>query len=95
MEAGKFYSISVHSPFSLSPINIGTGSGSFSHATSRTIGTEGRLYSYEFHEGRAAKAQEDFTRHGINNITLTHRNVCKDGFDIKDIADAGKCSLDG
>ncbi|EIN12928.1 tRNA methyltransferase complex GCD14 subunit [Punctularia strigosozonata HHB-11173 SS5] len=69
-------------------VEAGTGSGSFSHSLARTIGPSGHLYTYEFHETRAQKAQEDFVRHGMNNVTLAHRNVCKDGFTVVDQADA-------
>lgn len=70
-------------------IEAGTGSGSFSHSTARTIGPTGHLWSYEFHEARANKAREEFTRHGMDSIvTLTHRNVCKDGFTVEDTVDA-------
>ena len=34
--------------------------------------------------------REEFTRHGMDDVvTLTHRNVCKDGFTVEDTADAG------
>lgn len=70
-------------------IEAGTGSGSFSHSIARTIGSAGHLYSYEFHEARASKARDEFTRHGMNDfVTLTHRNVCKDGFTVVDEVDA-------
>ncbi|KAI0087721.1 tRNA methyltransferase complex GCD14 subunit-domain-containing protein [Irpex rosettiformis] len=70
-------------------IEAGTGSGSFSHSTARTIGETGHLWSYEFHEARANKAREEFSRHGIDNtVTLTHRNVCKEGFTVVDTVDA-------
>ncbi|KAH9889796.1 tRNA methyltransferase complex GCD14 subunit [Cubamyces lactineus] len=70
-------------------IEAGTGSGSFSHSVARTIGPRGHLWSYEFHETRANKAREEFTRHGMDDIvTLTHRNVCKDGFTVVDTVDA-------
>ncbi|PCH40266.1 tRNA methyltransferase complex GCD14 subunit [Wolfiporia cocos MD-104 SS10] len=70
-------------------IEAGTGSGSFSHSVARTIGPNGHLWSYEFHEARANKAREEFVRHGMNDIvTLTHRNVCKDGFTVIDTVDA-------
>ncbi|PIL22402.1 hypothetical protein GSI_15090 [Ganoderma sinense ZZ0214-1] len=70
-------------------IEAGTGSGSFSHSVARTIGPTGHLWSYEFHETRASKAREEFTRHGMDDIvTLTHRNVCKDGFTVEDTVDA-------
>ncbi|TFK23065.1 GCD14-domain-containing protein [Coprinopsis marcescibilis] len=71
-------------------IEAGTGSASFSHSVARTIGSTGKLYSFEFHEQRAAKAQEEFERHGMSSfVTLQHRNVCKDGFsDVVDEVDA-------
>ncbi|KAF9016510.1 tRNA methyltransferase complex GCD14 subunit [Hymenopellis radicata] len=70
-------------------IEAGTGSASFSHSVIRTIGSSGHLWSYEFHEARAEKAREEFTRHGfLDIVTLTHRNVCKDGFTVTDTADS-------
>ncbi|RPD77973.1 GCD14-domain-containing protein [Lentinus tigrinus ALCF2SS1-7] len=70
-------------------IEAGTGSGSFSHSVARTIGPTGHLWSYEFHEARATKAREEFTRHGMDDIVmLTHRNVCKEGFTVTDTVDA-------
>ncbi|KAI9568478.1 tRNA methyltransferase complex subunit Cpd1 [Boletus coccyginus] len=70
-------------------IEAGTGSGSFSHSVARTIGTSGHLYSYEFHEARADKAREEFVRHGMEDmVTLTHRNVCKDGFTVENLVDS-------
>ncbi|KAH7909239.1 tRNA methyltransferase complex subunit Cpd1 [Hygrophoropsis aurantiaca] len=70
-------------------IEAGTGSGSFSHSVVRTIGSAGHLWSYEFHEVRAEKAREEFNRHGMADIvTLTHRNVCKDGFTVTDTVDS-------
>ncbi|KAK2465391.1 hypothetical protein APHAL10511_002745 [Amanita phalloides] len=70
-------------------LEAGTGSGSFSHSIARTIGPSGHLWTYEFHEARATKAREEFARHGMNGVvTLTHRNVCKDGFTVVDQADA-------
>ncbi|KAJ8691628.1 tRNA (adenine-N(1)-)-methyltransferase catalytic subunit trm61 [Pleurotus ostreatus] len=70
-------------------VEAGTGSGSFSHSVARSVGKTGHLWSYEFHELRASKAKEEFTRHGLADIvTLTHRNVCKDGFTVESAADA-------
>ncbi|KAI0662019.1 tRNA methyltransferase complex GCD14 subunit [Cubamyces menziesii] len=70
-------------------IEAGTGSGSFSHSVARTVGPRGHLWSYEFHETRANKAREEFTRHGMDDVvTLTHRNVCKEGFTVVDTVDA-------
>ncbi|KAI0769956.1 tRNA methyltransferase complex GCD14 subunit [Fomes fomentarius] len=70
-------------------IEAGTGSGSFSHSVARTVGHTGHLWSYEFHEARASKARLEFARHGMEDIvTLTHRNVCRDGFTVVDTVDA-------
>ncbi|KAJ7464677.1 tRNA methyltransferase complex GCD14 subunit [Mycena galericulata] len=70
-------------------IEAGTGSGSFSHSVARSIGPSGRLWSYEFHEARAKKARDEFAQHGMSEIvTLTHQNVCKDGFNLTDAADS-------
>ncbi|KAF8215001.1 tRNA methyltransferase complex GCD14 subunit-domain-containing protein [Mycena galopus ATCC 62051] len=70
-------------------IEAGTGSGSFSHSVARSIGPSGHLWSYEFHEARAKKAREEFAQHGMSDIvTLTHQNVCKDGFNLTDAVDS-------
>jgi len=38
--------------------------------------------------------REEFIRHGMQDIvTLTHRNVCKDGFTVENLADAGMYSF--
>ncbi|KAH9985043.1 1-methyladenosine methyltransferase catalytic subunit Gcd14 [Russula compacta] len=70
-------------------VEAGTGSASFTHSIARTVGATGHVYSYEFHEARASKAAEEFALHGISDIvTLTHRNVCKNGFTVTDTADS-------
>ncbi|KAG8691888.1 tRNA (adenine-N(1)-)-methyltransferase catalytic subunit trm61 [Ceratobasidium sp. 423] len=70
-------------------VEAGTGSGSFSHSIARTIGPTGKLFSFEFHEQRANKAREEFARHGIEEfVVLQHRNVCKDGFGLRNEVDA-------
>lgn len=63
-------------------IEAGTGSGSFSHAFARTAG---HLYSFEFHPVRYEQARLEFEEHGLlaENVTITHRDVCEDGFTIK------------
>jgi hypothetical protein len=70
---------------------IGTGSGSFSHSIARTIAPTGHLFSFEFHERRADIARQEFKDHGLDKlITLSHRDVCQDGFDLQDTVNAGK-----
>ena len=67
-------------------IEAGTGSGSFSHSFARTIGVEGRLFTYEFHEPRYIEAKKELEDHGLlANTVITHRDVCNDGFEILNI----------
>ncbi|OAV99969.1 hypothetical protein PTTG_11829, partial [Puccinia triticina 1-1 BBBD Race 1] len=71
-------------------IEAGTGSGSFSHSIARTIGPGGKLFSFEFHEERHAKAAAEFQAHGLISsvggpIQLAHRNVIRDGFGDLDV----------
>ncbi|KAF7298686.1 tRNA (adenine(58)-N(1))-methyltransferase catalytic subunit TRM61 [Mycena indigotica] len=89
IEAGPCASVESSSFPTTTKHRVGTGSGSFSHSVARTIGPSGRLWSYEFHEARAKKASDEFSRHGLAEIiTLTHQNVCKDGFNVTDEADS-------
>ncbi|CAO3680562.1 unnamed protein product [Umbelopsis ramanniana] len=70
-------------------IESGTGSGSFSHSIARTIAPTGHLFSFEYHEERANLARQEFKDHGLDDlITLTHRDVCKDGFGLSDTVNA-------
>lgn len=50
---------------------------------------DGRVWSFEFHAGRAAKAWDEFEQHGLfPTLSLRHRNVVKLGFGLEDAADA-------
>ncbi|KAJ3252928.1 tRNA (adenine(58)-N(1))-methyltransferase catalytic subunit trmt61a [Boothiomyces macroporosus] len=69
-------------------IEAGTGSGSFSHSISRTTYPNGHLYTFEYHQERAQKALLEFKEHGLNNITVEHRDVCKNGFGIENKVNA-------
>lgn len=70
-------------------IESGTGSGSFSHSIARTIAPHGRLYSFEYHKERATLAQKEFDQHGFGDIIkMHHRDVCKEGFQLKDTVSA-------
>ncbi|KAH9502795.1 tRNA (adenine(58)-N(1))-methyltransferase catalytic subunit trmt61a [Bulinus truncatus] len=67
----------------------GTGSGSLSHAIIRTILPAGHLFTFEFHKERSEKALEEFTQHHIKDfVTVTHRDVCTDGFQLSNHVDA-------
>lgn len=49
----------------------------------------GRVWSFEFHAGRAVKAWNEFEDHGLfPTLSLRHRNVCKMGFGLQGVADA-------
>ncbi|PWN37834.1 tRNA methyltransferase complex GCD14 subunit [Meira miltonrushii] len=50
---------------------------------------EGRVWSFEFHAGRAVKAWHEFEQHGLfPTLSLRHRNVVKNGFGLEGVADA-------
>ncbi len=72
-------------------VESGTGSGSFSHSIARAVGASGHLYTFDFHEERAAKATKEFADHRLEGIiTSRARDVCTDGFGLDPIADAGR-----
>ncbi|KAJ9096970.1 tRNA (adenine-N(1)-)-methyltransferase catalytic subunit trm61 [Naganishia cerealis] len=67
-------------------IEAGTGSASFTHSFARTVGLEGRVFTYEFHEPRFVEAKAEIESHGLDSNTyITHRDVCNDGFEVENI----------
>ena len=71
-------------------VEAGTGSGSMTHSLSRAVGPKGRVLSYEYHETRYKAAKAEFEEHGLSNVELSHRNVCKDGFGDQRDVEAGQ-----
>eukprot|EP00741_Cyanophora_paradoxa_P022959 tig00021531_g22178.t1 len=70
-------------------IESGTGSGSLSTSLARAIAPDGHLHTFEFNEARQKRAVEDFKKNKIDHlITSLHRDVCRDGFQMTDAADA-------
>jgi len=70
-------------------IESGTGSGSLSHSILRTIAPNGHLHTFDFHQQRVDLAQEEFKNHGwVDQVTVKQRDVCQNGFDLNDVADA-------
>ncbi|KAM0789842.1 hypothetical protein ACM66B_006689 [Microbotryomycetes sp. NB124-2] len=70
-------------------IEAGTGSGSFTHAIARSVGSGGAVHSFEYNEERYLKAKQEFTDHELDDVVrLRHRNVCKDGFDLDSSVDS-------
>lgn len=62
-------------------IESGTGSGSLSHALIRSVKPHGHLFTFDFHESRCKTATEEFENHGLSDfVTVTHRDVCENGF---------------
>lgn len=66
-------------------IEAGTGSASFTHSFARTLGKQGKLFTYEFHEPRYLEAKKELQQHNLINTLITHRDVCEDGFEIENI----------
>ena len=70
-------------------VESGTGSASLSHALIRTVYSHGHLHTFEFHEGRAQMARDEFAAHQLaEHVTVYHRDVCNDGFALSGVADA-------
>ncbi|KAJ3030189.1 UNVERIFIED_CONTAM: tRNA (adenine(58)-N(1))-methyltransferase catalytic subunit trmt61a [Siphonaria sp. JEL0065] len=70
-------------------VESGTGSGSFSHSIARTIAPSGTLHTFEYHEERVLKFKDELKLHALTDIVkVQHRNVCKDGFGLENVADA-------
>lgn len=70
-------------------IESGTGSGSLSHSIARTVAPNGLLYTFDFHEERVKKAIEEFEDHNLLSIIKAQqRDVCEEGFNLEEIADA-------
>ncbi|POR33761.1 tRNA (Adenine(58)-N(1))-methyltransferase catalytic subunit trm61 [Tolypocladium paradoxum] len=73
-------------------IEAGAGSGSFTHASARAVYSgyprnaaekKGKVFSFEFHEPRYEKMQEEIKNHSLEGIVhITHRDVYRDGFSI-------------
>ncbi|RDA90213.1 hypothetical protein CP533_1073 [Ophiocordyceps camponoti-saundersi (nom. inval.)] len=68
-------------------IEAGAGSGSFTHASARSVYDEdagGQVFSFEAHEPRFRKMQEEIRDHALEGIVrITHRDVYRDGFLIE------------
>jgi len=46
----------------------------------------GHLYTFEFNERRVVQAKEEFSLIGLKDcITVTHRDVCENGFEIEGV----------
>lgn len=62
----------------------GTGSASFSHSVARTIGSAGKLHSFEFHQERAAKAKLVYM--ASTSFFSPHQSIRFPGKSLRDMA---------
>ncbi|KAI1149911.1 tRNA methyltransferase complex GCD14 subunit [Nemania diffusa] len=82
-------------------IEAGSGSGSFTHAAARSVyngyprgsdDKKGKVWSFEFNEGRFLKMREEVQDHLLNKIVqVTHRDVYNDGFLVNDESPGAEC----
>ncbi|KAL8133943.1 hypothetical protein AgCh_009128 [Apium graveolens] len=57
-------------------LELGTGSGSLTNSFARAVAPSGHVYTYDFHEQRAASAREDFERTGLSSlVTMGLRDI--------------------
>ncbi|KAL5796998.1 hypothetical protein ACOSQ2_001818 [Xanthoceras sorbifolium] len=62
-------------------LESGTGSGSLTTSLARAIAPTGHVYTFDFHEQRAASARQDFEQTGVNSlITVGVRDIQGEGF---------------
>uniref|UniRef100_A0ACD5UPF1 Uncharacterized protein n=1 Tax=Avena sativa TaxID=4498 RepID=A0ACD5UPF1_AVESA len=62
-------------------LESGTGSGSLTTSLARAIAPQGRVYTFDFHDQRAASAREDFEKNGLSSlITVAVRDIQGEGF---------------
>lgn len=61
-------------------VESGTGSGSLTFALAQAVGSEGKVYTFDFHEQRATEARAAFERLGVRNVVVSQADACNDGF---------------
>ncbi|KAK6913088.1 tRNA (1-methyladenosine) methyltransferase catalytic subunit Gcd14 [Dillenia turbinata] len=65
-------------------LESGTGSGSLTTSLARAVAPTGHVYTFDFHEQRAASAREDFDKTGLSSlITVDVRDIQGQGFPDK------------
>ncbi|KAG4945635.1 hypothetical protein AAZX31_15G075400 [Glycine max] len=72
-------------------LESGTGSGSLTSSLARAVAPSGHVYTFDFHEQRAASARADFERTGLSSlVTVQVRDIQGEGFpdDLTGMADS-------
>ncbi|XP_059641190.1 uncharacterized protein LOC132283275 [Cornus florida] len=65
-------------------LESGTGSGSLTTSLARAVAPTGHVYTFDFHEQRAASAREDFERTGLSSlVTVGVRDIQGEGFPVE------------
>ncbi|KAL6518820.1 hypothetical protein OROHE_017573 [Orobanche hederae] len=76
-------------------LESGTGSGSLTTSLARAIAPNGHVYTFDFHEQRAASARKDFERTGLSSlVTVDVRDIQGDGFPDEFLGKADSIFLD-
>ncbi|CAK7323455.1 unnamed protein product [Dovyalis caffra] len=62
-------------------LESGTGSGSLTTSLARAVAPTGHVYTFDFHQQRAASAREDFESTGVSSlVTVGVRDIQGEGF---------------
>lgn len=62
-------------------LESGTGSGSLTTSLARAVAPNGHVYTFDFHEQRAASAREDFDSNGLSSlVSIGVRDIQGEGF---------------
>lgn len=76
-------------------LESGTGSGSLTTSLARAVAPNGHVYTFDFHEQRAASAREDFERTGLSSlVTVGVRDIQGEGFPDEFLGRADSVFLD-
>lgn len=76
-------------------VESGTGSGSLSHFILRACRPHGTLYTFDIDQKRVDDAAKEFKEHGFGDqVKVTHRDICSDGFGEELIGKVDACMLD-
>lgn len=62
----------------------GTGSGSLTHSIARAVAPNGKVFTFDFHKGRALQARDEFQANGVGHLVVSGwRDVCTTGANLK------------